>query len=383
MKIVYLTSRFPYPLDKGDKLRAYHQIKNLSEKYEVHLICISDKDHSKNDLEEIRAIVYSLHVLTISPFERYVSLFKSIFSETPFQIAWFYDPQLDLAIQNICKDIHPDHVFCQLARMGEYAKHLPYPKTLDYMDCFSVSMQKRASVSRKWIKKLYLIEAQRMHKYEIKIAQYFDHLTIISQQDKAYFSFPNSHKIHIIPNGISKDFFDLTQLTKPEFDLVFVGNMSYLPNIESVEYLAEQVLPLCGKHVKLLIAGTNPAQRVKTLQSDQVRVVGWVKDIRTAYKNAKIFVAPMWSGTGQQNKILEAMAMSLPCITTGAVNNAIGAAKDHEIMIAESADAFAAHIDFLLKNPEIGYKMGSKGRQFVKEHYDWKQISEILSSILQ
>ncbi len=381
MKILYLTSRFPYPLEKGDKLRAYYQIASLSCDHQVHLISITDVDHDKSDLEKLRDLTASTHLIRISPYERYISLLHALFSGIPFQIAWFYNKSLQKKIDKLAHDIQPDHIFCQLPRMAQYCVGLPYPKTLDYMDSFGIGMNRRASVAKGWMSWVYKMEAGRMIRFEANIAKKFNHLTIISQQDKDQFNFPEAAAIHVVSNGISPTFFEFPKNSIPLYDIVFVGNMSYLPNIESVEYLVHHILPELSPDLKVLIAGANPASRVKKLATEHVTVSGWVEDIRHAYASAKIFVAPMWSGTGQQNKILEAMAMGLPCITTKMVNNAIGAQPRKEILLAETPAEFITEINKILSNTALYEQMSQNSATFVKQNFDWNQNGKVLSAI--
>ncbi|MBK8626078.1 MAG: glycosyltransferase [Saprospiraceae bacterium] len=106
-----------------------------------------------------------------------------------------------------------------------------------------------------------------------------------------------------------------------------------------------------------------------------------MEDIRHAYASAKIFVAPMWSGTGQQNKILEAMAMGLPCITTKMVNNAIGAQPRKEILLAETPAEFITEINKILSNTALYEQMSQNSATFVKQNFDWNQNGKVLSAI--
>lgn len=382
MKLIFLTSRFPYPLEKGDKLRAYHQIKALAQHHEVHLISITDTTIPKPYIEKLYDITPHIYLVKMSPLERYFSLLKCLWTRWPFQIGWFYSPG---ASKNIKKTIHtlrPDHILCQLPRMAEYVIGIESKKTLDYMDSFGVGMMRRAQIARSWTSWLYKLEAQRMLKYEARISKYFDHMTIISQQDKESFSFPNSDKMVVIPNGIDHSYFHFTQNNLIVYDIIFVGNMGYLPNIEAAEYIVKEILPLCPGKFKISISGATPAKRVMELANDRVHVRGWVEDIRTAYTEGRIFVTPMWSGTGQQNKILEAMALGVPCITTQLVNNAIGAQPNEEILLAETKEDFAKHIIELTNNPDLYSKIRFNAIKFVKEQFSWEQSTQKLSSII-
>jgi len=136
--------------------------------------------------------------------------------------------------------------------------------------------------------------------------------------------------------------------------------MGYPPNINAAEYLVRKILPVVIKRkpdIKLLIAGANPHLRVSVLKSANVEVSGWVSDMRECYAAAKIFIAPMQIGTGLQNKLLEAMAMQVPCITSALANQALKAAENEEILIADTPAEYANCIIDLLNNPNLAEKI--------------------------
>lgn len=380
MKILFLTSRFPFPLEKGDKLRAYHQIKELSKFHEVHLVSVVDELVPTEYLDILSEITKSINILSITPFERWFSILQNSVKGLPYQVAWFYSKPILAEILRICKTIEPDHVYCQLCRMAEYARQIDIPKTLDYMDSFGISMMKRSKISGFLTSWIYRMEGKRMIKYEEKIAHYFDNLIIISNQDKNNLHFSNASNIQVIGNGVGEYFTEYREDHPVTHQLVYVGNMSYLPNIETANYIVNNILPLCPEHYTVLLAGDNPDRRVKELASDNVILTGWVDDIRPCYLSGKLFIVPMWSGTGQQNKILEALALGVPCITTTMVNNAIGAIPNHEIIIAETKEEFVLAIQLLMSDEDLYLKIKENGRRFVKEKFDWIQKGWLLSS---
>lgn len=381
MRILFLTSRFPYPLEKGDKLRAFYQMRALSEQHEVILVSIGEGQINVNDLEKVRPFTEGVYLLNITPIERMASLFRALFSGMPFQIAWFYSKKIQSIIKEIYNEVRPDHVYCQLPRMAEYAKVLGPERSLDYMDCFGVGMQRRASVAKGIVSWLYRIEAERMLKYETLISCDFKNLTIISEQDKRQLKFERASDIAVVPNGIDKDFFRPGAIIEKEYDIVFIGNLAYLPNIEAAEYLVHKIVPLCNSQLKVLIAGASPSDRVRSLASEHVTIQGWVEDIRTAYASGRVFVAPMFSGTGQQNKILEAMALGLPCVTTAVVNNAIGAEPGKSIVLAETPGQFATSIERLISDGDYYTQICDAGKLFIDNTLSWEETGKILSTI--
>jgi sugar transferase (PEP-CTERM/EpsH1 system associated) len=384
--IVFLTSRFPYPLEKGDKLRAYHQIKELSKTHSITLIALTDQRISKKSIESLRPLCHEIHVFRLSLVSILINVFFSLFNGKPFQTGYFYSSKIAYRIKAILKDVKPNHIICQLVRVSEYVKNYHNcPKTIDYMDALSKGMERRVKKSPFYLKWLFKSETNRLKLYEQSIFDYFENHIIISDQDREYIMHPDRKSITCIPNGIDDSFFDNLNYTR-DSDLVFVGNMSYSPNIEAVQYISKEILPLLdtSNPIKLLISGANPSSVVLRLSrhNPHIKTTGWVDDIRHSYLRGKIFIAPMFIGTGMQNKLLEAMALGVPCITTPLANNAIKAIHNESILVASNAAEFANQIQSLLKDPSLYQKIALGGQEFVKSQYSWEKSANLLADLI-
>ncbi|HKK38455.1 MAG TPA: glycosyltransferase [Cryomorphaceae bacterium] len=387
MKLLVILSRLPYPLEKGDKLRAYHQLRELNKKNEVILCCLTTEDSDEDDLTEVRKICTELHVFKLSKWRIYLNLFFAFFSRKPFQVHYFYQRSIHKSIQRIIADNEPDHIFCQLLRTAEYAKdEHNYRKTIDYQDAFSKGMERRADRARFPFREIFNLERKRLVAYENIIFEYFETKVIISDEDRKYIYHPERQYIHIVTNGIDTDFFHPSANRKEEFDLVFVGNMSYPPNIETAEFIVNNVLPLLEikyPQIKLLLAGADPAKRVQSLAGrPNVELRAGMKDIREAYGSGKIFFAPMLIGTGLQNKLLEAMAMEKPCVTSALANKALMATHRENILVGETAEDYAELITELIGNPDLCKKLGKNGRQYVQESFSWESSTKELAELM-
>ena len=382
MKLLVLCPRFPYPLEKGDKLRIFHQLVHLNQKHEVFLLALTDEDVSEPHFKKVEEVVSHLEVFRISQFQRGISLMRSLFNRTPFQVAIYHSRSIEKKIHRIIQQFQPDHIYCQLTRMSEYVKLIPIAKTLDYMDAFGIGMERRAEVVSGPLSMIYKLEASRMKRYEAEVYRFFDHHTVISDQDREQISKPEQEDITVVPNGIDTQYFSPIEVEK-QFDIGFVGNMGYPPNVDAAEYLINKIGPLLPGEINYQIAGARPDKRVKLLGRKNVTITGWLDDVRTAYATCKIFVAPLWSGTGQQNKILEAMAMGIPCITTSAVNNAIGAQNHREIVVADSEKEFVKGIDRLLNDAQYYADIKENALMFVQENYSWQQSVDILNELFE
>lgn len=376
-----ILSRFPYPLEKGDKLRAYYQLVDLAKVFEIHLICTTEKQIPAEDFEKVSGFCASVHVFKLKKINLFFNLCWAVFDQKPFQVRFFYQKWIQKEIDQILKKIQPTHIYCQLIRSSEYVKNYhSCPKTLDYMDALSKGMERR--IEHVWgIKKwIFSSEYKRLAKYERLIFDYFENHTIISKQDRNYIIHPKRESIVLVPNGVDNQFFEAF-VTEKKFELVFTGNMGYPPNIEAAMFIEREIMPPLLKlspNLVCLISGANPHPTLKALSTVHFKVNGWVEDIRESYASAQIFIAPMMLGTGLQNKLLEAMAMGLPCITTTLANNALLASPEKEILIANDAEAFIQQIQRLLNDPILCKNIADAGQKFVKMNYQWSSANGVL-----
>ncbi|HNY01914.1 MAG TPA: glycosyltransferase [Bacteroidales bacterium] len=384
MRIFFILPRVPYPTEKGDKLRAFHQIRELAARHEIILCALNDGDLHQNAIPVLKKYAKAVHVIPISRISILFSLIRTLFSRKPLQVGYFYHRSAASRIKALIREYQPDHIFCQLIRVAEYARDLNIPKTLDYQDVFSKGMERRLATSPFYLKPFLRLEYQRLLRYEHDIFEAFDNKIIISAPDRDLIPHPDRARIQVVANGVDTGFFRPVDQPR-NVDLVFTGNMGYPPNIRSAEFLVNDILPEVLKKrpgIRLLIAGANPHLRVMSLRSAQVEVSGWVADIRESYARARIFIAPMQIGTGLQNKLLEAMAMRLPCITSPLAFQALNAREGEEILVAGTPAEYAAHILYLLDNPQKADEIAGKGYDFVHRNFSWARETEKIEKLM-
>ncbi len=387
MKIVVILSRVPYPLEKGDQLRAFHHIKALNKKHEIILCCLNDNKLHPEAKQKLKAICSELHIIKLNKFRIAFNLIKAIFSDLPFQVHYFYQKNAQKQIDSIIDKHLPGHLFVQLVRTAKYAsKYTFMSSTFDYMDAFSTGVERRIKYSLPGLKQLFTVESDRLKTYEAEVFKFFRNKIIISEQDKELIRHTDKSEITVVPNGVDLDFFQPDTSVRAEYDLVFVGNMSYPPNIQAAVYLARQILPqihLSRPRVTLRICGVNPTAKVKALSTDCIEVTGRVPDIREAYLKARIFTAPMLIGTGLQNKLLEAMALGIPCVTSSLANKALGAEPENEILLGDHPAHYAAQIISLLEDEEKRKKIARNGYRFLVENFSWDRHNSALLDLIE
>lgn len=213
MRLFVLLSRVPWPLEKGDKLRAYHQLKLLAKDHKIFLCCLSDKKIDRDAIDHLKEIIPDMEIIYLKRYLIVWRMISAVFSSRPFQIHYFFQRRALRRVHALIDSFKPDHIYCQLIRTTEYVKNLhQYEKTLDYMDALSSGFKRRADNSGVVYKLFFEEEARRLKAYENLIFDYFEHLTIISEQDKQLIFHPDRNKIVVIPNGVEVlHFFNLPQ----------------------------------------------------------------------------------------------------------------------------------------------------------------------------
>ena len=382
-KIAIVLSRFPYPLNKGDKLRAYHQIVFLAKQNDIFLYCLSDEKVNENDFNEVKKWCVSVEIFELNKTSIAWNLMNSFLKKLPAQVGYFFNANIQKKIEASILKIKPDVVYGQLARTAFYIKDLPFKRVIDFQDAFSTNYV-RIAENATFLKQIfYKRESKLMKSFEQNMLSWFDASTIISDFDKSQIANENEN-LAVVSNGVDTHYFTATPKEK-KYDLLFCGNLSYLPNKNAVIFLCEKIAPLLIEKmptIKINIVGGNSAADFKKYASNHIHFAGWVEDVRTAYDETKLFVAPLFTGAGLQNKLLEAMSMQVPCVVSSVTNASLIATENKHVLIANNEYEFVEKIIQLLKDEHLQHSFKVNARIFVEENYSWDKANQILENIL-
>ena len=339
MKILVILPRFPYPLEKGDKLRAYHQIRTLSVNNEVYLFALSHDRVEDMSIKEMRRYCKEIRVARLSKVGGALRVVRNLFGVRSLQIGYWDNGKARRELRQFEEQVKPDVVYAQMIRTLKYAAHAEGPKVLDFQDALSMNYERRMT-GRKGLPYFVLhYEFKMLRSAEYNACGIFDALTIISDTDSRAIPCHQNTEIDVIRNGVDFDYFHPMDMEK-RHEVVFCGNMQYKPNIDAARYLVGEVMPIVWRthpQATVVLAGATPKASVRQLASDRVKVTGSVIDIRPCYAQSKVFVAPMRIGSGLQNKLLEAMSMGIPCVTTPLANDSLEAVDGNEVLIGRDA----------------------------------------------
>ena len=231
-----ILSRFPFPLEKGDKLRAFNQIRILSEQHDVYVFCITSKKPTTDMIQALSPYCKEICWYQPSKVEILASIIRTVWSKKPLQNALFVFKKAKRKLHEFVHKIQPNHVFCQGVRVADYAKEINIPKTLDYEDAFSLRMLRFAEQTSFPKNCVYEIAYRRLKTAEAKAFDDFDYKLIISEADREFINHSKREEILIIKNGVDLDFFKPNSSVPKTADLLFVGNLTYQPNIHAVNF---------------------------------------------------------------------------------------------------------------------------------------------------
>ncbi len=384
MKILVVLPRFPYPLEKGDKLRAFNQIKELSSRNDVYLFCVSHCKVLPQHIEAVKPYCREICMVKSPKLVNYKNVLRNYFSTKSLQIGYWDSHKARKAFKAFEKAVNPDVIYSQMVRTMTWVSHSPHPKVMDFQDALSMNTERRMEHSHGLWHYILHFEFKMLRSSEYNSFKIFDALTIISEPDSDAIPHKRNGDIFIVPNGVDFDYFKPMEREK-KYDVVFCGNMRYEPNIRAAQFLAKEVMPLVWKEcpqATLLLAGAYPKHNISSLANERITVSGFVDDIRECYASARIFVAPMQTGSGLQNKLLEAMAMRMPCVTTDIANDSLHAEDEKEILVGNTPQQLADHIVDLLLNEKQSQEVASNGYEFVRNNYSWEKSGLLLEKIL-
>lgn len=385
MKILVVLPRFPYPLEKGDKLRAYHQIAELSKRHDVYLFCVSHNAVLPEHIRAIEGMCKKVCVVKLNRLSCYLNVVKNWFASKSLQMGYWNTSHAKHMCRIFARQVAPDVIYNQMVRTMPLVARLDCPKVMDFQDALSMNTERRMERSKGLWRYILHFEFKMLRSSEYNAFRLFDRLTIISETDRDAIPHRNGGTIRIVRNGVDLDYFKPQNAAK-EHDVVFCGNMQYRPNIDAAHFLVDEIMPLVWQRhpeAKVVLAGATPKGTVRRLEEPRVAVTGSVDDIRPYYAKAKVCVAPMRIGSGLQNKLLEAMAIGTPCVTTPLANEALGATDGEHLLLGTTAAELADRICRLLDDADLREALANRGHEYVSRHFSWASTGIQLEQILQ
>ncbi|MBV5307935.1 TIGR03087 family PEP-CTERM/XrtA system glycosyltransferase [Chromatium okenii] len=382
--LLFLVHRIPYPPNKGDKIRSFHLLQYLSRYYRIHLGTFIDQPTDQQYCETVQSYCTSTWFGKLSPHYAKINSIIGLLNGEALTLPYYYQRGLEKWVKAQCAKHHITRVLVYSSAMAQYvldAEFSTMQRIIDFVDVDSEKWLQYSMTKRFPMRWVYRREAGRLGQFECKVAKTFDASIFVSDAEVSLFRQQlgvNTAKIVAINNGVDSEFFapDSNRLspfhgTAPR--LVFTGAMDYWANEEGANWFAQHILPTIRQSFptcEFYIVGMNPTAGVRQLADlPGVIVTGAVADIRPYVQYADVVVVPLRIARGIQNKVLEAMAMARPVVTTRTALEGISAEIGREIQVTDTALAFVEQVINILNGNDAA--LGIHARNFVEAHFSW------------
>lgn len=384
MRILFLSTWFPYPLSKGSKTRAHQLLRALAHDNEVSLLSFEDEPIKASWVSKLESLGVDAKIVRRDPFGQ--DRFRTVvgwMSARPASVVASYSAAMRASVEDMVTNWCPDIGIALTIVTAPYLagiRHIPRVVDVDnvltrmlYESCQRDKVGPRRL--RRWL------ASWKVKRYESWLFRQFDLCLAVSELDRRVLHglIPEHNvRVAVVPNGVDTEYHQSGYVQPEQNSLVFNGALTYQPNYEAMDYFLREILPLIRvdePHVKLRITGKIDQGAVKRLApSGRVEFTGYLDDIRGAVATSWACVVPLRSGGGTRVKILEAMALGTPVITTSKGVEGLDAVNGQHVLVADSPEEFASQTVRLLRSRDLREHLSRAARCLVEEEYDWTSI---------
>jgi glycosyltransferase involved in cell wall biosynthesis len=397
LRIAFVTSRVPYPVNIGGHIRTFNLLKQISQGCPVTLFTTVAGDRDGEAALGLRRTLPGLTVSTLrvaprsSWRRRAARLLSSPVDPLPYTWAAYRDPRFTALLQErITPDrfdiVHCDHI--QIAHL--LAEVRAVPRLVNLHNVERILIQRVAAAQRSpWRRALVGWQARKVARAEMEVYRSFDSCVAVSETDKeAVAHVAPRLRVAVVPNGVDLEYFAPTPDAPVDPDMIlFTGALDWLPNVDALDFVARDILPRIRRHLPaatLSVVGRHaPAALLRRFAHDGVTIASTVPDVRPYMERAALYLVPLRIGGGTRLKILEAWAMGKAVLSTTLGAEGLPAVDGRNIVIADTPDQIAGRAVGLLRDPAARRALGCAGQATVRGGFDWPVIAQRLLRIYQ
>lgn len=383
MKILLITSYVPYPLFSGGQVRTYNLSKIISQKHELTLVCFYRKESEIEHHEKLKKLYKEIYFIKKRKPIHPLSITKSL-GKYPLLMNMYDLPEAKAVLHKLLRENQFDLIRCETFYIAEnLPEKLSIPLLLGEHNIEYLAYQRYANNQKNpLLKTLMQVDINKIKKWEEYFWHKADGVTTVSEDDKKVIMADGIKNVYPILNGVNTSYFAYIP-KKPEKvkKILFAGDFNWFPNRESVDYILENLwssLRTMYPGIIFNIVGKGIPQNILKLQSDNLRLLSKIPEIKTAYYENDLLLAPIFSGGGSKYKVLEAMACGTPVVTTPLGAEGLFAKDYQEILIGRNKTEILNHIDKIFKDEKLREKLTFNARKLIEKEHDWQQIASAL-----
>lgn len=392
MKLLFLTEKFPYPLDTGGNVRTYHILRGLATEHQITLLSGTSGEVQPSDVDHMMAYCHNVQLARVgtwSNMDDAGSFVRSLMTGVPFLIRRRYRTELAAAVSGLFAkgEVGFDAVYFNHLDSAVYLPCIPADliKVLDEHNIVANQVRTVARTEtnplRRWVLRS---DQDKVARFEADVANRMNRCLVCSSADaESLRALDVRRDIAVVPNGVDVEFFEAVPPAAGVETLIFFGTLDYDPCEKGVWYFCREILPLIRKEypsARFLVVGRNPSQRLRDYAAadPQCVLTGRVEDVRPYLWQAHACVVPLLSGSGTRLKILEAMSAGIPVVSTTIGAEGITCENGRHLWLADEPASFADRVVRLLQRREEAQSMRMAARALVEENYSWRSVHERL-----
>ena len=389
MRVLFLSRWYPYPPDNGAKSRIFNLIRALSQRHQVHLISFASEAVDQSRLDAMREFCQRILTVPYRPFRPDSSrALAGFLSPQPRSVVDTFSPELQALVTQAVRELAFDVVIASEIDLAPYAVDLPVPfKVLEELELAALFGQLRKATAplRKARASLMWWKASQ---YVARLVRNFDLCTVASEAERDLVRrvAGSSVPLHVVPNGVDVAACRLDYGPPSPDSLIYSGALTYSANFDAMAFFLDTTFPLiraARPAVTLAITGGLDGVNVKRLSHvEGVTLTGYLPDVRPAVAGSWASVVPLREGGGSRVKILEAMALGTPVVSTSKGVEGLNVRPSTDLLVADTPAEFADQVLRLLASPELRQSLSQHARQTVETRYDWAQLGAAFDQLV-
>jgi len=383
MRVLIVDEELPYPPDSGKRLRTWNLVKRLAKRHEIVYLA-RDSRSVLEGCPEVEVACVDEPVTRQRGVRFYAELAANVVSPLPYVVTRHSSNTFRNAVDSLVSSRTFDLVHCEWTPYAHNMLHLAgrIPLMLMTHNVESLIWARSYAMAKNPAKKAYIgLQWLKMERFEASACRRFDEVGCVSEEDALVMRDRfGCRNVAVVPNGVDPDYFAPGGTAPSPHSMVFTGSMDWRPNQDGIGWFVKEVLPLVRKNLpdaSLDVVGRNPPTDLTRLWLSQegVTVSGTVPDVRPHIARASLYVTPLRVGGGSRLKILEALAMGLPVLSTTVGAEGLQLCDGEHLVLRDDPQSFARQAVAMLAEPERYVDMARRGRERVLEQYGWDGIA--------
>ncbi len=384
MKILHVLPFAHVPPNFGAALRIFHLLRAMSRRHEVTVVSYGD-ENDQNALSGAADMhLHGIHFVPHSGLNHRSKRFGQILSvlqNKSFDLAQYRTEEMQRTLDDVCSQQDFDIVQTEFPSMGAFRFNTGAARIIDAHNVEYDSLQRMGGEARSPIRRLYYrAQSRTLRDEEMRIYREHDAVFVTSARDKKILAADVPEvPMYVVPNGVDTSFFRGSGEPREPLSLVFTGTMNYLPNSDGMIRFLDEIFPRIQRvfpEVKIYIVGNLPSNTLLKRRNRNIIITGHVPDVRPFINRASVYVVPLWMGGGTRLKVLEALAMGIPAVTTSIGCEGIEVEDGETILVKDDPVQFAEAVIDLVRDSHLRGKLAANGHVLVRSLYDWSCIGE-------